>query len=480
MTQLSKKEARDQLWRSGNLIYKLDKGQKELYRLFYGNQHRMMTWLLARRSGKTFCLCVLAIEQCLRKKNSIVKIVSPTKLQIVNILRPIMRTILEDCPEDVRPEFKAKDWIYYFPNGSEIQLAGADAGHAEKLRGGDSDLWMIDEAGSVDNLKYIIESILVATTLITKGKGVLASTPPAESEHDFLYFIERSQSRGSLIKKTIYDNPRITTEDIEEMANELGGKHTDAWRREALCELIKDASTAVLPEFSEELEKVIVRDWPLPPFYDAYTSMDLGGKDLTVVLFGYYDFRADKVVVQDELVLDFQQKDVNIETLTQKIEEKERKLWHNVMTNETKTPYLRVSDINYIVTQEIYKQSHGKINFLVPKKDDNDAAIQNMRIMLQNKKIMIDPRCETLVRHLKNVKWRDKSKVKFGRSPDNGHYDAVDALKYLIRSIQYTKNPYPSHYDYNLQNLHVSNPKEFYKNDQVEVFRKIFNMKSRK
>src|ERR1019366_5439171 len=315
-TKEEKLQAREQLWRNGMLAFKLDKSQKELYDLFYNSKHKIMTWLLARRSGKTYALAVLAIEQCIRKPNSIVKFVSPTKVQVNNNVRPIFRQLLEDCPEDIKPEFRQKEYIFFFKNGSEIQLAGSDSGHAEKLRGGDTDIWFVDEAGSCDDLKNVVRSILLPTTLITNGKGVLASTPPKESDHEFLYYIEEAEARGSLIKKTIDDNPRITIEQKDELIKELGGVNTDEARRELYCELIKDSNTSVIPEFDSALESEIVKEWPKPPFFDAYEGMDTGGKDLTVVLYAYYDFRAGKVIIENETVINFQQKDMNIEVLT--------------------------------------------------------------------------------------------------------------------------------------------------------------------
>lgn len=66
--KLTKDEVRNILWHQGILHFKLDPVQQELYKLFYEGNHKVMTWLLARRSGKTFALAVLAIEQCLRKR----------------------------------------------------------------------------------------------------------------------------------------------------------------------------------------------------------------------------------------------------------------------------------------------------------------------------------------------------------------------------------------------------------------------------
>mgnify|MGYP003346007822 FL=1 len=345
--KISKAEAIKELWRRGELSWKLDAVQKQMHTSYYNAPFKIHTWLLARRSGKTYLLCVLALEQCIKTPNSIVKFVSPTKLQVNNNVRPLFKKLLEDCPEDVKPEFRTKDYIYYFPNGSEIQLAGTDSGHAEKLRGGDSHICIVDEAGSCDHLDTVVKSILLPTTLITRGKLVLASTPPQEAEHDFINFIEEAEHRGSLVKKTVYDNPRISKEQLEELIEELGGLQTDAARRELLCEIVKDGNTSVIPEATDELYAEIVKEWPKPPFFDAYEAMDLGFNDLTVIIFGYYDFRAAKIIIEDEYVINGQE--LHLPRLVDTIRKKESELWLNVLTNEVKVPTKRVSDIDYIV-----------------------------------------------------------------------------------------------------------------------------------
>lgn len=481
MAQLTKREALRELWRRGHLSFLLDSTQKELYELFYNTNHKVQTWLLSRRQGKTYTLCVLAIEQCIRKPNSIVKFVSPTKLQVTNNIRPLLKQILEDCPEEIKPLFKNQTYIYYFPNGSEIQLAGTDNQHAEKLRGGDSHIAIVDEAGSCNDLDNLVKSILLPTTLITKGKIILASTPPKESDHDFLRYIEEGEERGSLIKKTIDDNPRITQEQRDELIAELGGLNSDECRRELFCEIVKDAKTSVLPEFTPELEKEIVKEWIKPPFLDGYVAMDIAFKDLTAVLFAYYDFRLDKVIIEDELSFQFNEQDNHLAELAKQILDKEDALWKNPLTGETKAPYMRVSDINMIATNELRKVSNNRLMFLNTRKDDKDSAINNLRVMLANKKIIINPKCKTLIRHLRNVKWMSiNNKSTFARSPDDSHYDFVDAAIYLCRSISYTKNPYPSGYDLDLKQMNYVDHKEIYSNrDPMETYRRIFNVKRR-
>lgn len=478
---ISALEAKHELWRRGVLSWKLDSNQKALYSLFHESEHNLQTWLLARRSGKTYTLVLLALETCLRSPRSIVKFVAPTRLQIQTIIRPIINQITEDCPKELIPEFKTQDFIYYFANGSELQLAGSESGNAEKLRGGNSHIAIIDETQDVSELENVIQSILIPTTLTTKGKVLMAGTPPKETDHEFVRYIEDAESKGSLIRRTIYDNPRITPEDIERILEQYPLREKDErFRREFLCEIIKDHSISVIPEFTEELEKEIVKEWPRPPFFDGYVAMDLGAVDLTGLLFAYYDFRAGKIIIEDELVADFSKKDMNIGRLTELINLKEVNLWTNPITNEIQKPYIRVSDINHIVTQEIALKSFGRVAFMPARKDDKEAAINNMRALLGGKQIIIHPRCVNLIRHLRNVKWASsKNRTAFGRSPDNGHYDLVDALIYLCRAVIFSKNPYPVGYDLGTKDYFVPNTSNVYKanNKSIDVYKKIFGIK---
>lgn len=482
-TQLTRRQITDEAWRRGFLYHRCHSVQQEMYKTFYAaKDNSTLVWLLARQSGKTVLLSILALEQALREPNSIVKILTDTKIHMEMILIPAMNELLLECPEDVKPEYSKSKFAYHFANGSQIQLAGSDGQNYERLRGQKSHLCLVDEAGFCDDLKNVVKSVLLPTTTHTGGKIVLASTPPGDYEHYFIGFVESAQSNGLLTKKTIYDNPLLSKEQVNRIIEEMGGKHSEQFRREYLCEIIKDGSTAVLPEVTPSLIAEIVKDdYPMPPYYDAYEAMDLGFTDLTVVLFAYYDFRADRLVIQDELVTNGM--DMHLSKLTSDILRKERELWTNVMSGEAKKPHLRVSDINYIVTNEIRKNSNNEVTFVATKKDDKEAAINNLRMQLAAKKIVIHPRCKTLIHHMQNVKWKSaKDKSTFARSPDREphHYDAVDALIYLSRSIQYTKNPYPSHYGYNLKDLHVQNEASFNNRDPAQVYARIFGRKPKR
>jgi hypothetical protein len=166
--------------------------------------------------------------------------------------------------------------------------------------------------------------------------------------------------------------------------------------------------------------------------------------------------------------------------------DKENELWLNHLTNELFKPDLRVSDINPFVIQEIsiysnkINSSHS-IDFSMASKDNKLANINKLRVMLAGKQILINPRCKTLIRHLKNCRWKDKStKDEFSRSPDDGHYDAVDALLYFTRAVNYNKNPYPVGYGSNIRNMHIENREKFLGNQQKLVYEAIFGVKKRR
>jgi hypothetical protein len=443
------REARKQLWYKGILAYKLDDNQKFLYKMYKETDEKILVWNMARGSGKSFMLCIIAIEECLKNPKALVKYACPKQKDAREIIHPIFRDIIEDCPEDIKPKFVMSKGAWVFPNGAQIQLSGLDNGRAESLRGGSAVLCIVDEAGSksLKDLKYIVRSILLPVVTRKKeinGKIILASTPPLSNTHPYIYFLRRAELNGASATRTIFTNPRMTPEMIAKLIDENGGEESPDWKREFLCQIVKDEASAVVPEFTEELEKKIVKVWPKPPFYDAYVAMDLGLKDFTVVLFAYIDFKANKLIIEDELVLNGQK--FNTEILANGIKKKERLNFYQENTGDVITPYKRVSDNDLMTIQDLY-QLH-QLEFHPTRKDDADLALNNMRIMIASGQIIINPRCEVLIRHLRDAIWT-KSKKTYERSPDDGHYDAVDSLKYLVRNIDLKRNPYPKWYGVN-------------------------------
>jgi hypothetical protein len=444
----AQRRARDQLWREGILEWKLHPSQKDMYDFFHGKKDKTVVINCSRRLGKSYLLLIMALELCIKQK-SIVKFILPEQGWARKVIKPVMSKILEDCPKELVPEFKTQDNFYVFANGSEIQLAGTDSGNYEKLRGGDAHLCIVDEAGFCSDLNHIISSILIPTTLLTKGRILLSSTTPTDPNHEFVEQMRMAASEGRMIVKTLYDgledskksdNPHITPEIIAEIISGIpGGVDSDAFKTEFLCLLISDSQKAVVPEFTK-VEEDVVCEWKMPPFCDKYVAMDIGFRDLTVVLFGFYDFENAVLVVQDEYVINGPE--LTTEKLANEIKKREEKLWTSPLTGEQDKPYLRVCDNNLTVINDLARLH--SLYFSATEKQNKEAAINKLRIMLENHQIRINPRCHTLINHVKLATWasnkRDYIRV-------NGHhFDALDSLVYLVRNISESHNPYPKGY----------------------------------
>lgn len=481
------KEARNLLWEVGCLEWKLTITQKKIYDFFHGRTDKTIVVNAARRLGKSYALIIFAIEQCLQNPNSIVKFLQPEVKMIRTNIRPIFDEILTDCPAHLTPQYLTQDNLYKFPNGSQIQLAGTDNGNYMKLRGGNSHLCIIDEAGFCTDLEHIINYILIPTTTLTRGRIILSSTTPPDPAHEFISYMGTAELEKRLVRKTIYDavdddtqsdNPRITELVVADIIKSIpNGIKSDSFRTEYLCEIIRDSKDSVLPEFTNAIILETVKEHTRPIFCDKYISMDVGVMDLTAILFGFYDFDKAVLVIQDEIVLEGDA--VGAKNISELVKAKEKELWTNKITNEVEPIYKRVSDNNLILLNDM-RQDH-RLNFLATDKQNKEAYLNKVRQMIAERRIIIDPKCVTLINHMKNGTW-DKARKEYKRSGAFGHYDFIDALTYLVRNLDEYRNPYPRGYAH--QKLGENGPyfisehKENQENNKYNKLSEMFKPKS--
>jgi hypothetical protein len=481
--KISKREAIRALWNRGNISYKLHEGQEILNSNYKETDDDIITILCARRFGKSFWLLTLAVASCLKKKYAIVKYACPKQKQVKTIIKPIMRTILNDCPEEFRPEWREADKIYVFPNGSEIQIAGTDGGNAESLRGGASDLCIVDEAGFCTDLDYVIQSILAPTTDTTDGKIILASTPSRKSDHEFIQlYVKPAMSANKLKIFTIDDNPLLTEKKKEKIKTRYPlGEEDPQYKREYLCIITNDDDDLVIPKF-EEIEDRITKVIKRPPYFDYYVSGDIGFKDLTVFLFAYYDFINARLIIEDELVIHGSENLVT-SNMAKAIKEKEAQLYTDPNSGIVMKPFLRVMDNDLKLINDLNREHN--LFFKATEKDKKEHHINITRMMLSQEQVIINPKCKHLLYHIKYATW-DKNRKSFermGDSPDKttkgGHADALDALIYLVRNLVKSKNPYPK--DWNQLsggNVQQSQILKLKNGDFVKTIKQILNIQN--
>lgn len=423
------------LWQRGDIAQlKLHAAQLDIYDRFKASKSRKYVINCSRRLGKSYALCVIADETARKEPNTQIKYAAPTAKAVRKIIKPHFKKIWADCPKEFKPKWNSAEQCFMYPNGSEIHVAGTDQGNAENLRGTEAKLAIIDEAGFCDELDYLIQDILLPQTLTCNGRILIASTPPKTPAHEYVQVYLEAVTRGACVEKTIYDNPLVTPELIREYMQESGGENSTTWQREYLAKFVTDAHTQIIPEFTEAKCKELVREIDRPASFDTYVSMDVGFEDLTFIIFGYWDFVNSQLVIEDEVVLQGSL-EVRTDNIARLVKEKERVLWGD------KKVYQRVSDNNPILLNDL-NQMYG-VNFVTTDKDEKEAQVNALRLLVGQGKLVINPRCKALIPHLKYGVW-DKNRKKFARAKAYGHFDGIDALVYMLRNVHRDKNPFPT------------------------------------
>lgn len=431
---MTREELIHEAWVRGELEYKLHPTQRKIYRSIKENKRQKFCLNCSRRLGKTYVLSTISVETCLKKPGAMVRFANPTGKSLRKILLPIFNSILSDCPAELRPVFLTQESVFRFNNGAEIHLAGTDAGNAESLRGQAADLCVIDEAGSMTELEYLMNDILFPQLIGSKGKMLIASTPPKSIDHPFKSICDKAILDNHYAHFTIYDS-HYDPKTIEEFKVEAGGEHSTTWRREYLAEFVTDSDSAIVPEFNDRFVTDISRDNYFQ-FYHKYLSLDLGVKrDLTAGLFAHYDFRRAKLVVEDEFHVNGPE--MTTEILATIIKAREIELKYGKM-------YRRIADNNNPLLLNDLAIVHG-ISIIQVEKTDLHGMVNRLRLMFNEGRIEIDRKCRYLIQSLKSAIW-DNHRREFARSYALGHFDHVAALIYLVMMLDIQTNPIPAMY----------------------------------
>ena len=436
----------EEAWSQGILEYLVDDYQLPIYAALWKailNKTTLKHVLnVARRFGKTHVVTIVAFEFAIRFPGAQINYASATDKAMKKILSGIVPVILQDCPQHLKP--KRVNGTWEFPNGSRIYTAGVNNQHADDLRGTASHLNIVDEAGMVDDLDYLVKSVLMPQQLTVNGTMLLLSTPPPSSDHDYARIYHEAKEDGEVTEFTIYDNARVMAnkEMFDAYVKEAGGLDSTTWQREYLVKFVSDTNKIILPEWLLVKDKCIKTDADyeydrLKQYYLKYTGMDLGFKHNTCLLFGYADFQRGVFVIEDELVLNGT--DVTSEAIATGTLEVESRLWDKPKS------LMRISDNNNPILLNDINVKHNVL-FNGTTKDSLQAMIGQTRLFIGQGKLEVHERCKYLLGCLEYGVW-DKNRAAFAESRKYGHYDALAALVYLLRYVDFETNPVPKNLD---------------------------------
>lgn len=450
-TTTEQKQLLEALWRVGDISWKLTPSQQDLARKVERWENdpkragRVFCIDSSRRWGKSAFLVNRRIRKAMKHKGRRYVYCAPTHEQVRKIVVPLFDMTLQDCPPRLRPEWNKSEGTYYFGNGTRVELIGLDI-RPDGARGTGVDDVDLDEAGFFQDLEYLLMSVLYPQMLgRTHATVVAASTPPTSPAHYWSeHMVPLSIKEGAHDIKVLDDADQYSKSEIEEFYAAMpGGRNGVAARREYRAEHIADETLSILPEY-RDVEKDIVREVEAPTWRDCYVALDPGFHDLSAVLFGYWDFLEQRLVIEDELAAPR----MNSWELAQQIKRKEQQLWKGLKRRGPtgsydglkEQPYLRVSDNDPRLLFDL-SNDHGLV-FVATQKDNLVQQVDAVRVAMQQQKILIHPRCQKLQKHARQGVWRKTGK-QFARENDFGHFDLIAALVYLWRNVNKRRNPAP-------------------------------------
>lgn len=465
-TSITELDFKMEAWRRGILSWKLRPVQKRIEHDVDNSPGRKHVSCCSRRIGKSFRLCLKAVSVALQKQDGQIRYISNTGTSLEKVVKPIMKIILKDCPPELMPIWKPQSKTYEFPStDSIIHLSGANGGHEDDARGTSCDLAIVDEAGFVDRLTYLVESVLMPQLLTCDGELEICGTPPLSPAHDFAMYAQKAEAEGWYSVYDIHQSD-YSPELIAEFCEEAGGSESATWLREYMCQFIVDPELSIIPEWEDEYEKYIKPHKDYHDYYYRYVSLDIGFRHLTAALFGYYDFMNATLIIEDEYIINGPS--MNTEILAGAIRKKEKELWNS------KEPRLRIADNNNLILLQDLSSLHG-INFSATNKDNLSAMVNEVRLWVSSGRIKVHPRCKQLAGCLKYGVWTTNRKD-FQESSTYGHFDALAALIYMVRNIDQSSNPIPRMLGLSRDDMFI--PKEYERLDNnAESISKIFKTK---
>ena len=448
--------AKNEKWRRSDLVYLLHAGQRKLEGSFEQSVGQLFVANIARQFGKSYWAVSKAVQLAMKKPKARIKYATAFQTDLTEFILPTFDAVLSECPANLKPKYKVQGSKWVFPNGSEIKLVGLDKS-PNSLRGNVIDLIVIDEAAFVQNLEYIYRSIIIPATLHRpECRIIFVSTPPTTPAHAFSDFIQLAEINGAYVKLTIHENPLISEDDIERMAKEMGGRHSTTFRRECLCELVLDEDLALCKEWDDKYIQEPPRD-QFYKYYHKYSAMDMGRKDHTALVFGYYDFKRATLFIEDEITM--RGADWTSVTLSNDVSVKEKALWGEA-DSEGKPfkPFRRIADNNNPHLLIDLSSLHN-LHFSETNKESLEAMVNEVRLMVGAGRIIVSPKAKMLIGSLKYGIW-DMKRKEFSRNKVYGHFDHFAALMYLVRNLSKSSNPIPVDHGFENHTAWLGNVKE--------------------
>lgn len=260
--------------------------QLEVHQLL--EEHRFGVVVVHRGWGKTWLAANELIRRawaCTAPQGGKFIYVAPEKLQAKKIVWKEVKFFVKDLPHTINEA----ELVVTFPNGSSIELAGAD--NPDRLRGQHPHFVVLDEVAQMP--RDIWYEAVFPGLRANKGGALFIGTPKGDNLFKEL-FDHGSQAKGWFsYMKTIFDTNVATADEVEELRLTMP---LPKFEQEYLCSFSAAIQGTYYGPIIDDEVRGIVGDVPLDPSSPIITAWDLGTTDSTVIWFVQRDKDNPRIV----------------------------------------------------------------------------------------------------------------------------------------------------------------------------------------
>jgi PBSX family phage terminase large subunit len=376
----------------------MDVQYKPVYLLKWQTQvwddaHRFKVINCGRRTGKSTLALLKMIDLAAKKPGARIWYVAPTYRQAKNIM---WQMIGDYVPEAMIAKKNEQELTVVMSNGTVIELKGAD--NPDSLRGVKIDFIIFDEVAFIVNWGAVW-SILRPTLMDSQAECWFISTPNGFNHFKSLADTCNRRSDWEYFHFTVFDNPHIPREEIEQSRSEMT---EDSFAQEMLGDFRK-MKGLVYKNFNRDIHVQVLTDFQ-PVFW--IRGLDRGFTNPTAVC--YVQVNKDGIWYMTHEIYET---GLTNSRLSDRLFD---------MDNELDIREYELSTMDSAQAGDIKELQDLGHDFLPVRKESGETNAEYVRYKIQRlysrldikangkPNIYIHPRCVNYIREFETYKYKDK------------------------------------------------------------------------
>lgn len=373
--------------------------QKEQVRLMSGPHKHVMSYG-GSRSGKTFGICRAMIIRAAKVPSRHVALRLNFNHAKTALFMDTFPRVFELCFPDLQVKEDRSDWLYKFPNGSEIWIGGLDEKkRVEKILGKEYSTIFFNECSQIPWSSVSVALTRLAQKNELKKKAYYDENPPTKRHWSYPLFIKGldpetweprtdTHNYGSILM-----NPEDNIENIDEdyitgILDQLPEKAQKRFRDGVFTD---DSNGNIYHAFNREKHcKKLKRNNEAP----LIIGMDFNVNPMTASIIQIYD---DTVHVIDEIYIENSNTPEMVEVIQQRFPGRHKVIADSTGGNRTTTGPL--SNLQHLKNGGLIVPA-----FRNPFREDRYAAVNDL---FSKDRLIIDPKCVKLIRDLEQVAYKE-------------------------------------------------------------------------